>query len=44
MLRDYCLIVADEAGDDFEMHGLVQLSGSKHLGSRRLLKNSISSG
>ncbi|KAK4129022.1 hypothetical protein N657DRAFT_652545 [Parathielavia appendiculata] len=26
MLRDYCLIVADEVGDEFEMHGLVQLS------------------
>ncbi|KAK3902308.1 kinesin light chain [Staphylotrichum tortipilum] len=26
MLRDYCLIVTDEAGDQFEMHGLVQLS------------------
>jgi hypothetical protein len=26
MLRDYCLIVADEAGDEFEMHRLVQLS------------------
>jgi hypothetical protein len=26
MLRDYCLIVADEAGDELEMHGLVQLS------------------
>ncbi|KAK3304166.1 uncharacterized protein B0T15DRAFT_231885 [Chaetomium strumarium] len=26
MLTDYCLIVADEAQDEFEMHGLVQLS------------------
>jgi hypothetical protein len=26
MLRDYCLIVANEAGDEFEMHGLVHLS------------------
>ncbi|KAK4233565.1 kinesin light chain [Achaetomium macrosporum] len=26
MLRNYCLIVADEAQDEFEMHGLVQLS------------------
>jgi hypothetical protein len=33
MLRDYCLIVADEAGDEFEMHGLVQLSMRKWLES-----------
>ena len=26
MLRDYCLITADETEDKFEMHGLVQLS------------------
>ena len=31
MLRDYCLIVANEAGDQFEMHGLVQLSTRKWL-------------
>ncbi|KAK5651026.1 hypothetical protein OQA88_1805, partial [Cercophora sp. LCS_1] len=31
MLRDYCLIVPDEAGDEFEMHGLVQLSTRKWL-------------
>ncbi|KAK4183100.1 kinesin light chain, partial [Podospora australis] len=31
MLRDYCLIVADEAGDEFEMHGLVQLSTRRWL-------------
>ncbi|KAK5651031.1 hypothetical protein OQA88_1504 [Cercophora sp. LCS_1] len=26
MLRDYCLITMNEIGDEFEMHGLVQLS------------------
>ncbi len=26
MLRDYCLIAVNGAGDEFEMHGLVQLS------------------
>jgi hypothetical protein len=31
MLRDFCLIVADEAQDEFEMHGLVQLSTRKWL-------------
>ena len=31
MLRDYCLIVIDESGDQFEMHGLVQLSTRKWL-------------
>jgi tetratricopeptide (TPR) repeat protein len=31
MLRDYCLIIADETGDDFEMHGLVQLSTRRWL-------------
>ena len=31
MLRDYCLIVTDESGDQFEMHGLVQLSTRKWL-------------
>lgn len=31
MLRDYCFIVTDEAGDQFEMHGLVQLSTRKWL-------------
>ena len=31
MLRDYCLIIANEAGDQFEMHGLVQLSTRKWL-------------
>ncbi|KAK4161917.1 kinesin light chain [Cladorrhinum sp. PSN259] len=31
MLRDYCLIVADEAGDEFEMYGLVQLSTRRWL-------------
>ncbi|KAK3898337.1 hypothetical protein C8A05DRAFT_47313 [Staphylotrichum tortipilum] len=31
MLRDYCLIVTDEAGDQFEMHGLVQLSTRRWL-------------
>jgi tetratricopeptide (TPR) repeat protein len=31
MLRDYCLIVTDEAGDEFEMHGLVQLSTRRWL-------------
>ena len=31
MLRDYCLICADEAGDEFEMHGLVQLSTRRWL-------------
>jgi tetratricopeptide (TPR) repeat protein len=31
MLRDYCLIVADEAEDEFEMHGLVQLSTRRWL-------------
>jgi tetratricopeptide (TPR) repeat protein len=31
MLRDYCLIIAGEAGDEFEMHGLVQLSTRRWL-------------
>ncbi|KAK4119841.1 TPR-like protein, partial [Parathielavia appendiculata] len=31
MLRDYCLIAVDEAGDEFEMHGLVQLSTRRWL-------------
>ncbi|KAK4232927.1 kinesin light chain, partial [Achaetomium macrosporum] len=31
MLRDHCLIVANEAGDEFEMHGLVQLSTRRWL-------------
>ncbi|KAK4237112.1 kinesin light chain [Achaetomium macrosporum] len=33
MLRDYCLIVVDDTGDQFEMHGLVQLSTRKWLES-----------
>jgi tetratricopeptide (TPR) repeat protein len=31
MLRDYCLIVVDEGGDQFEMHRLVQLSTRRWL-------------
>ncbi|KAK4446467.1 kinesin light chain [Podospora aff. communis PSN243] len=31
MLRDYCLITADDTGDEFEMHGLVQLSTRRWL-------------
>ncbi|WPJ61335.1 hypothetical protein SMAC4_13446 [Sordaria macrospora] len=31
MLRDYCLITADETEDMFEMHGLVQLSTRRWL-------------
>ncbi len=31
VLRDYCLILTDEAGDQFKMHGLVQLSTRKWL-------------
>ncbi|CCC11003.1 unnamed protein product [Sordaria macrospora k-hell] len=31
MLRDYCLITADETEDKFEMHGLVQLSTRRWL-------------
>jgi hypothetical protein len=31
MLREYCLIVADETRDEFEMHGLVQLSTRRWL-------------
>ena len=31
MLRDYCLIATDETGDQFEMHGLVQLSTRRWL-------------
>ncbi|KAK3394969.1 P-loop containing nucleoside triphosphate hydrolase protein [Podospora didyma] len=31
MLNDYCFIVADEAGDQFEMHGIVQLSTRRWL-------------
>ncbi|KAK4443047.1 kinesin light chain [Podospora aff. communis PSN243] len=31
MLRDYCLITADGTGDEFEMHGLVQLSTRRWL-------------
>ncbi|KAK4451207.1 kinesin light chain [Podospora aff. communis PSN243] len=31
MLRDYCLVTADDTGDEFEMHGLVQLSTRRWL-------------
>ncbi|KAK3387984.1 P-loop containing nucleoside triphosphate hydrolase protein [Podospora didyma] len=31
MLRDYCLIAIDVNGDEFEMHGLVQLSTKRWL-------------
>ncbi|KAK3688933.1 hypothetical protein B0T22DRAFT_512886 [Podospora appendiculata] len=31
MLRDYCLITTNEVGDEFEMHGLVQLSTRRWL-------------
>ncbi|KAK3687150.1 P-loop containing nucleoside triphosphate hydrolase protein [Podospora appendiculata] len=31
MLRDYCLIATNEDGDEFEMHGLVQLSTRRWL-------------
>ncbi|KFA46642.1 hypothetical protein S40293_08203 [Stachybotrys chartarum IBT 40293] len=31
MLRDYCLVTTNEQGDEFEMHGLVQLSTRKWL-------------
>jgi tetratricopeptide (TPR) repeat protein len=31
MLMNYCLIVADETGGEFEMHGLVQLSTRRWL-------------
>ncbi|KAK3368303.1 P-loop containing nucleoside triphosphate hydrolase protein [Podospora didyma] len=31
MLRDYCLIAVDVNGDEFEMHGLVQLSTKRWL-------------
>ncbi|KAK4032308.1 kinesin light chain [Parachaetomium inaequale] len=31
MLRDYCLIATNEVGDEFEMHGLVQLSTRRWL-------------
>ncbi|KAK4139101.1 kinesin light chain [Dichotomopilus funicola] len=31
MLRDYCLIATTGTGDEFEMHGLVQLSTKKWL-------------
>ena len=31
MLRDYCLIATNEAGDEFEMHALVQLSTRRWL-------------
>ncbi|KAK3681825.1 hypothetical protein B0T22DRAFT_445427 [Podospora appendiculata] len=31
MLRDYCLIATSEVGDEFEMHGLVQLSMRRWL-------------
>jgi tetratricopeptide (TPR) repeat protein len=31
MLRDYCLIATNEAGDEFEMHTLVQLSTRRWL-------------
>ncbi|KAK4207231.1 hypothetical protein QBC37DRAFT_392927 [Rhypophila decipiens] len=31
MLRDYCLIAVAETGDEFEIHGLVQLSTRKWL-------------
>ncbi len=31
MLRDYCLVAVNETGDEFEMHGLVQLSTRKWL-------------
>ncbi|KAB5515657.1 hypothetical protein GE09DRAFT_1179411 [Coniochaeta sp. 2T2.1] len=33
MLNDYCLIVADGVGDQFEMHGIVQLSTRRWLES-----------
>ena len=36
MLRDYCLILVDETGNEFEMHGLVQLSMRRWLESDRL--------
>ncbi|KAK4205945.1 P-loop containing nucleoside triphosphate hydrolase protein, partial [Rhypophila decipiens] len=36
MLRDYCLVSTNEAGDVFEMHGLVQLSTRKWLEARGL--------
>ncbi|KAK0652399.1 P-loop containing nucleoside triphosphate hydrolase protein [Cercophora newfieldiana] len=41
-LRDYCLIVPDETGDEFEMHGLVQLSIRRWLeaaGQQEMFKN-----
>ncbi|KAK3934509.1 hypothetical protein QBC46DRAFT_413849 [Diplogelasinospora grovesii] len=31
MLRDYCLVTSNEDGDEFEMHGLVQLSTRQWL-------------
>ncbi|KAK4165213.1 kinesin light chain [Cladorrhinum sp. PSN259] len=31
MLRHYCLIVINEAGNDFEMHGLIQLATRRWL-------------
>ena len=42
MLRDYCLISANEEGDEFEMHGLVQLAMRKWLaidGQQETFKN-----
>ncbi|KAM7215496.1 P-loop containing nucleoside triphosphate hydrolase protein [Rhypophila decipiens] len=36
MLQDYCLVSTNEAGDVFEMHGLVQLSTRKWLEARGL--------
>jgi len=38
MLREYCLIVTDETGDHFEMHGLVQLSTRRWRGAFGLLE------
>lgn len=31
MLRDFCLIIVSEGGDEFEMRGLVQLSTRRWL-------------
>ncbi|KIM96837.1 hypothetical protein OIDMADRAFT_148058 [Oidiodendron maius Zn] len=36
ILRDYCLIIPNDDGDVFEMHGLVQLSTRKWLEARKL--------
>jgi tetratricopeptide (TPR) repeat protein len=35
MLRDYCLITPNQDGDEFEMHGLVQLSTRRWLEASR---------